>query len=99
MFMLKRRFRKGPQALHVQPDSFSPSNFFQDYNKHGLIADRAFFHTLMAGDIRRDIDAVVRRNVEIKASVVRFLPEGRSTAVLPPTEESEAARKVVGIWI
>ena len=26
----------------------------------------------------------------------RFLPAGRSTAVLPPTEASEAARKVVG---
>ena len=29
----------------------------------------------------------------------RFFPASRSTAVLPPTEESEAARKVVGIWI
>ena len=28
----------------------------------------------------------------------RFFPSARSTAVLPPTEESEAARKVVGIW-
>lgn len=38
--------------------------------KHGLIADRAFFRSLMSGDIRRDVDSVVRRNVEIKASIV-----------------------------
>ncbi len=38
--------------------------------KHGLIADAAFYQSLMDGDIRAQIDDVVRRNVEIKASVV-----------------------------
>ena len=38
--------------------------------KHGLIADADFYQSLMAGDIRAQIDDVVRRNVEIKASVV-----------------------------
>jgi len=38
--------------------------------KHGLIADRAFFDYLMTADLRANIDAVVRRDVEIKAAVV-----------------------------
>ena len=38
--------------------------------KHGLIADRDFFNSLMAGRMDTDINGVVRRNVEIKASVV-----------------------------
>lgn len=38
--------------------------------KHGLIADRRFFDQLMTGDLRENIDGVVRRNVEIKAAVV-----------------------------
>ena len=38
--------------------------------KHGMIADGAFFRMLMQEDIRQRIDDVVRRNVEIKASVV-----------------------------
>ena len=66
-----------PEMVLCDTDAFRtlPEEAFADgvaeTVKHGLIADRAFFHTLMAGDIRRDIDAVVRRNVEIKASVVR----------------------------
>lgn len=38
--------------------------------KHGLIADADFYRSLMSGDIRAQIDDVVRRNVEIKAAVV-----------------------------
>lgn len=38
--------------------------------KHGLIADEDFYRFLMTGDIRRRMDEVVRRNVEIKAAVV-----------------------------
>jgi len=38
--------------------------------KHGLIADESFFRFLMENDLRANIDAVVRRNVEIKAAVV-----------------------------
>jgi len=29
----------------------------------------------------------------------KFLPEGRSTPVLPPREESTMARRVVGTWM
>lgn len=38
--------------------------------KHGLIADRDFFRFLMTGDLHAHMDAVVRRNVEIKAAIV-----------------------------
>ena len=38
--------------------------------KHGLIADAAFFDSLMKQPIREHLPAVVRRNVEIKAAVV-----------------------------
>ena len=38
--------------------------------KHGLIADKDFYHFLMTEAIHARIDEVVRRNVEIKAAVV-----------------------------
>lgn len=38
--------------------------------KHGLIADAAFFRFLMEHEIREHMEAVARRNVEIKAAVV-----------------------------
>lgn len=38
--------------------------------KHALIADSDFFHFLMTEDLRQHMEQVVRRNVELKASVV-----------------------------
>ena len=65
-----------PKLVVCDTDTFKtlPEETFADgiaeTVKHGLIADRGFFNALMTGDIHRDIDSVVRRNVEIKASVV-----------------------------
>ena len=52
----------------LTPETFSDG--VAETVKHGLIADRDFFNSLMAGRMDTDINGVVRRNVEIKASVV-----------------------------
>ncbi len=52
----------------LRPDTFLDGA--AETVKHSLIADRDFFDYLMTADIREAIDAVVRRNVEIKAAVV-----------------------------
>ena len=52
----------------LPPETFSDG--VAETVKHGLIADRDFFNSLMAGRMDTDINGVVRRNVEIKASVV-----------------------------
>ena len=65
-----------PRAVICDTDTFAtlPESAFQDGAaetlKHGLIADGEFFHFLMSEDMYRHMDAVVRRNVEIKAAVV-----------------------------
>ena len=65
-----------PRAVICDTDTFAtlPESAFQDGAaetlKHGLIADGEFFHFLMNEDMYRHMDAVVRRNVEIKAAVV-----------------------------
>ena len=65
-----------PKTVICDTDTFStlPEDTFLDGAaetlKHGLIADESFFHFLMEADMRENIDKVVRRNVEIKASVV-----------------------------
>ncbi len=65
-----------PRAVICDTDTFAtlPESAFQDGAaetlKHGLIADGEFFHFLMSEDMHRHMDAVVRRNVEIKAAVV-----------------------------
>jgi len=65
-----------PKLVICDTDTFRtlPEEVFADgvaeTVKHGLIADGAFYHFLMSEDIRERMDDVVRRNVEIKASVV-----------------------------
>jgi len=65
-----------PKLVLCDTDTFCtlPEETFADgiaeTVKHGLIADEAFFRFLMEEDIHLRIDDVVRRNVEIKASVV-----------------------------
>jgi len=65
-----------PKLVLCDTDTFRtlPEDTFADgvaeTVKHGLIADRDFFDSLMAGKIERDIGGTVRRNVEIKAAVV-----------------------------
>ena len=65
-----------PKAVLCDTDTFStlPEDAFRDGTaetlKHGLIADKDFFHFLIETDMRENIDKVVRRNVEIKAAVV-----------------------------
>ena len=65
-----------PRAVICDTDTFAtlPESAFQDGAaetlKHGLIADGEFFRFLMSEDMHRHMDAVVRRNVEIKAAVV-----------------------------
>lgn len=65
-----------PRAVICDTETFAtlPESAFQDGAaetlKHGLIADGEFFRFLMTEDMRRHLDAVVRRNVEIKAAVV-----------------------------
>ena len=65
-----------PKMVICDTDAFQslPPETFADGMaetlKHGLIADAAFFDFLMAEDVRARIDEVVRRDVEIKASVV-----------------------------
>ena len=65
-----------PRAVICDTDTFAtlPESAFQDGAaetlKHGLIADGEFFRFLMNEDMHRHMEAVVRRNVEIKAAVV-----------------------------
>ncbi|MDE7218860.1 MAG: 3-dehydroquinate synthase [Oscillospiraceae bacterium] len=65
-----------PKMVICDTDAFRtlPEDIFADgvaeTVKHGLIADKDFYQFLMTGDIRAGIDEVVRRNVEIKATVV-----------------------------
>ena len=65
-----------PAMVICDTDTFSslPAETFADGMaetvKHGLIADRDFYHFLMTEDVHGHIDSVVRRNVEIKAAVV-----------------------------
>lgn len=65
-----------PKMVICDTDTFQslPPDVFADGMaetiKHGLIADRAFYDFLMTGDVRAHIGDVVRRDVEIKASVV-----------------------------
>ena len=65
-----------PRLVICDTDTFRtlPGEVFDDGAaetvKHGLIADRDFFNSLMAGRMDTDINGVVRRNVEIKAAVV-----------------------------
>lgn len=65
-----------PRAVICDTETFAtlPESAFQDGAaetlKHGLIADGEFFRFLMTEDMRQHLDAVVRRNVEIKAAVV-----------------------------
>ncbi len=65
-----------PRVVLCDTDTFRtlpPSGFLDglaETVKHGLIADRAFFRFLLSHDPRENINAVVRRNVEIKAAVV-----------------------------
>ena len=51
-----------------------------------------------AGSVRK-VSVSQRTIFGCQKAPARFFPAARSTAVLPPTEESDAARKVVGIWI
>ena len=63
-----------PKMVICDTDTFKslPADTFADGMaetlKHGLIADEGFFSALMDGG--RSVDEMVRRNVEIKASVV-----------------------------
>ena len=65
-----------PKMVICDTDTFRtlPEETFADgvaeTVKHGLIADKGFYDLLMTEDIHANIDAVVRRNVEIKAAVV-----------------------------
>ena len=65
-----------PRLVLCDCDTFQtlPEDTFADgvaeTLKHGLIADAAFFDSLMKQPIREHLPAVVRRNVEIKAAVV-----------------------------
>ena len=65
-----------PRLVLCDTDTFRtlPEETFADGAaetvKHALIADGDFYRFLMANDIRAHMDEVVRRNVEIKASVV-----------------------------
>lgn len=65
-----------PKLVICDTDTFRtlPEDAFADgvaeTVKHGLIADKDFYHFLMTEDVRARIDQVVRRNVEIKAAVV-----------------------------
>lgn len=65
-----------PKMVICDTDTFHslPADTFADGMaetiKHGFIADRDFYNFLMAEDVRARIDDVVRRDVEIKASVV-----------------------------
>ncbi len=65
-----------PKMVICDTDAFRtlPEETFADgvaeTVKHGLIADKDFYHFLMTEDIHARIDEVVRRNVEIKAAVV-----------------------------
>ena len=65
-----------PSMVICDTDTFKslPEDAFADgvaeTVKHGLIADRDFYHFLMTEDIHSRIDGVVRRNVEIKSAVV-----------------------------
>ena len=65
-----------PKMVICDTDTFQtlPPEVFADGMaetlKHGLIADKDFYHFLMTGDVRARIGDVVRRDVEIKASVV-----------------------------
>ena len=65
-----------PRMVICDTDTFQtlPPETFADGMaetvKHGLIADKAFYDFLMTGDVRASIGDVVRRDVEIKASVV-----------------------------
>jgi len=65
-----------PRMVICDCDTFNtlPKDTFADgvaeTLKHGLIADGEFFRFLMEKDFRENIEAIVRKNVEIKASVV-----------------------------
>ena len=65
-----------PKMVICDTDAFRtlPEETFADgvaeTVKHGLIADKDFYHFLMTEDIHARIDEVVRRNMEIKAAVV-----------------------------
>lgn len=65
-----------PKMVLCDTDTFRslPPDVFADGMaetiKHGLIADRAFYDFLMTEDVRARVGDVVRRDVEIKASVV-----------------------------
>ena len=65
-----------PKMVICDTDAFKslPADTFADGMaetlKHGLIADNSFFDFLMSEDVRARMDDVVRRDVEIKASVV-----------------------------
>ena len=65
-----------PKMVICDTDTFDtlPEAVFADgvaeTVKHGLIADADFFRLLMEEDIREHIDAVVGRNIAIKAAVV-----------------------------
>ena len=65
-----------PKMVLCDTDTFQslPGDTFADgvaeTVKHGLIADMDFYDFLMTKDIHANIDAVVRRNVEIKAAIV-----------------------------
>lgn len=65
-----------PRLVLCDTDTFTtlPSAVFTEgiaeVIKHALIADRAFFSFLTAQDIGTNIAEIVRRNIEIKASVV-----------------------------
>lgn len=66
-----------PSLVLVDPDTFATlpdANFREgvaEAIKHGLLFDEALFDKLACADFGDDIEEIVRRNVELKARVVR----------------------------
>ncbi len=77
-----------PALVLIDPDTFS-SLSEQNYRegvaealKHGILFDEALFEKLAGGDFSEDIESIVKRNVELKAQIIKEDETERGIRVL-----------------